>query len=1458
MALTRPARRVAVLLLRTIVVAVAVVLVGVGLALLVAQTGWAKNRIRSLIVSQANEYLTGTLAIERLGGSLVRGLELDGVRLTRDGDTLVVIERVQVAYSIRELVQHGTVIRRLRLVRPEIHGARNPDGSWNLSGLVRTRPPRPSARSPRPLEISSIDVVDATVRLTAPVTAGPVHVPADLEHLNAALSLAYAAPVWTIGLQAVSWQGHDPELPMKHMAGTLGIGGGLVTFRAYTVETPTSAFRLDGTLDRRESPTRLDLDVHAGRFDFQAWGGILPGLSKIGVVAGFDVKLRGPTRRMATTLDLHSTGGSVRGTLVLDTTVPGWHGQGTLDVGSIDLSRWLSNPEKPSDITGKVTFDLALELGHHFPRGSYVFDGAHAGFMGYEATRVRARGTITQTEALVRQAAARAYGAEVTVSDGSIGLDAPYPYRFAGTMAGLDLRNVPPSIPLPHVESTLALAYDVHGRFEQGYIAGGARFEPSTFLGAHLGAGANGTIDTSTTPLQYGGEGDISEFDVNRVGRGLDVAWMQDPRYAGTIAGHFRVDASGADSATLALRARGTIASAHLFSGAFADDTVSLDIADGTLATAFSGPYTNIDPAIALDDPRFRASLTGSADVQASIAELLIRSPGLDDYTVDGSIALRRSTIRGLDVAEGRLAGRIAGGVATLSRAAASGQAGSGHGSGVVSLAEDRPSNFEYALEAVDLARLAAFTGRPLKGVLATTGRLTGAPAALRMAGDGSVRDAGMPGFSALAVSSHYDVTVPSGRLDRAAAALQGAMSFAQVAGMPVEEAHGTITLADLGVGFHVDVKQAGGRSGSLSGAVVVDPDRRQLAVSDLTIAFGASPWRLTAATPPPTVDFSGPGVSLTPMAFVGGPSLEQQITLSGAWGGPRPVGLHVAARNVRLETLASASSGPARYGGVVELDATIRGTRRDPIVIGRVRIDDGRVRRLTYQRFAGQVDYHDGIFDIAFRLDQAPDVWLRADGTVPLALFDRTLPPRPIGVTVTSSLIDLGLIEGVTDVIRDVGGKVHVDLRAGGTSRDPQFVGSVGVADAAFMVAATGVRYKNVRADLELQPDQIAVRALHVEDPEGHPLDVNGTLATQQLQIGAVTLDMKARHLSVLRNSLGNLETDATLAARGTVQVPHLSGQVSIQNGAIRVDRILDQLLFRPYSTDEAPGAPTASSDTAPPLDALVALNPWDRLALAIDLKVPETLRMTGQDIQVTPGTPIGLGSINLRTGGDLWLIKDPGQGLAVYGSLDSVNGTYAFQGRQFEIQPGGSINFRGDVAPEVYVTVAREISGVQTRVTIAGPLKGPELRLASTPPLDPSDVLSLVVFGTTTNQLNTAQQQELAVRAGALAAGFLATPIVSALESSLGLQLLEIEPAGEFGTGPKITVGQELAPGLVARFSRQFGQAEYDQAIIEYYLSRILQLRATFSDAASLNIRSPFRRIERAGVDLLFFFSF
>ena len=496
-------------------------------------------------------------------------------------------------------------------------------------------------------------------------------------------------------------------------------------------------------------------------------------------------------------------------------------------------------------------------------------------------------------------------------------------------------------------------------------------------------------------------------------------------------------------------------------------------------------------------------------------------------------------------------------------------------------------------------------------------------------------------------------------------------------------------------------------------------------------------------------------------------------------------------------------------------------------------------------------MDYSNGAFQIDLRLDQRADVWLTAVGTAPLGLFYRDRPERALNVKITSSSVDLGLLEGLTDIVADVSGAITLNVDVVGTTVDPHFDGRVDVTNANFLVVDSGARYKNGRLAAQLATDRITVESLHVEDANGDPLDVDGSLGTHELRVGDLSINVTARQFEVLRNEYGRMDINAKLELRGQFESPRLSGRITVSGGLLNVDRILDRTMLHPYSVQAA---------RSPEVDAIVALNPWDRLGLGIELNVPNTLRMVGDSVQVSAGTPLGIGNINLRALGDLYLYKDPGQPLYVTGSLDQVTGRYVFQGRRFDLDPTSSITFGGDLNPELFVLVTRDISGVQARVTIAGALNEPELRLASTPPLPESDILSLIVFNTSTNQLSTLQQQQLAVRAGTLAAGFVAAPILASLERSLGVDTLEIEPTADIGggTGARVTIGNEIAPGLVARFSRNFGNVDYDEATVEYYLSRILRIRATFTDAGATAALSQFRIVERAGVDLLLFFSF
>src|SRR5262249_6535378 len=151
-----------------------------------------------------------------------------------------------------------------------------------------------------------------------------------------------------------------------------------------------------------------------------------------------------------------------------------------------DLARWLNRPDRPSDISGRVEFDLALQLGH-VPRGTFSFDGSHAAYLGYAGDNVRLKGTVDPDQVQVTGGTGSASGADVRLSAGSIAFAEPYHFHFVGAASGVDLRRLPDSVPVPHVESTLAFAYDTEGQFSNAFIRGQAQFDPSEFLGALVG-----------------------------------------------------------------------------------------------------------------------------------------------------------------------------------------------------------------------------------------------------------------------------------------------------------------------------------------------------------------------------------------------------------------------------------------------------------------------------------------------------------------------------------------------------------------------------------------------------------------------------------------------------------------------------------------------------------------------------------------------------------------------------------------------------------------------------------------------------------------------------------------------------------------------------------------------------------------------------------------------------------
>src|ERR1051326_6770435 len=105
-------------------------------AVIVSQTAWFKNWLRGYIVREANLYLNGTLSIERLGGNLFFGVEMENIGVTMDGEPGVAVKDLGLDYNVFELISKGLSVDAIRVDKPVIYLRREGD-TWSLTRLVK-------------------------------------------------------------------------------------------------------------------------------------------------------------------------------------------------------------------------------------------------------------------------------------------------------------------------------------------------------------------------------------------------------------------------------------------------------------------------------------------------------------------------------------------------------------------------------------------------------------------------------------------------------------------------------------------------------------------------------------------------------------------------------------------------------------------------------------------------------------------------------------------------------------------------------------------------------------------------------------------------------------------------------------------------------------------------------------------------------------------------------------------------------------------------------------------------------------------------------------------------------------------------------------------------------------------------------------------------------------------------
>ena len=1151
--------------------------------------------------------------------------------------------------------------------------------------------------------------------------------------------------------------------------------------------------------------------------------------------------------------------------------------------------------------------------------GHVAFDGPKVVTAGYAASNVKVAVDIKGRH-IGLEGHANAYGGAASAK-GSLTIAGPTGEPFlidiGGSASHVNLAALPRTINAPRTTTNLnASAYHVKGTVgKTTAVEGSATLAQSTIAGGTIVSGTTAQFALTTGPgkaglrsLTYAARGEVRDLNVEKVGEALQIAALASPNYDSRINATFDVKGSGTTVDRMQLDAAATATDSQVYGGTLPHMAVEAHLANGAVNGRANGEFRGFDPARMTNNPQYKGQVNGTVNASFGVAD--ISAPiAPDAITADGQITIAQSDVAGFKIDSADVEGQYANRRGTLRQATVKSPDLDVTASGPIALDQAGQTNVKYHVAATNLATLGKLANQPdLSGSAVLDGNVTGNASALRIAGKLDGSNIAYQNNKALDLNSGYTVTVPDLQFARANVQAQTTGTFIQTAGLQIQTLTANTTYANQTLNFQTHVAEAPNpgsgntpRQLDASGSVIFHPDHQEIHLPSLALRTQGIEWK-TAPGSQAAIEYGANRVQVNDLRLING---DQSLAVSGTFAlgaTPQLGGVTVNAKNVDLAQLDKLSMQNRGVSGRLNADATLSGNAKAPDVRGHVDVENGGFQSFKYQSLVADGTFGNNRIGIDAKLTQAPGVELTAKGTVPMAALTAKAPAgghvepaagEGIDLHVQSTKIGLGIVQGFTNQVTNVTGTVQADVTVNGTAADPHLSGYVDFENGAFAVPGAGTSFTGLTTKIELAPDRVRVPRLQLLDQHGKALTIQGELAVHERQAGAVQVSIDSDDFKLFDNELGDVHLETHLRLTGEVRRPRIEGELRTDAARLELDKIL--LLFpSTYSEQALPdvisaedtetSAKGADQATQAALEkgrqveaakepeqnagapvAAPKTGVFSALAMNVHFVAPDNLVMRGDDIR--PGGPsaMAIGSLNATVGSDLTIVKNVDGPVTIRGTVDTVRGFYEFQGRRFTLSRGGTAEFRGgaQINPTLDVSAERLIpnTGVTAKIHITGTPRAPKLALSSDPPLDEADVLSLIIFNRNVNDLGSGEKASLAETAGGIASGFVAQSLGKSVGKALDVDLFEITTTdpetGENAGG--VTLGKQVSDRAFVQFRQQFGNRSFTEFMLEYQLAKFLRLDVqTAPQSSGVSNRLTERRVERAGVDLIFFFSY
>ena len=183
------------------------------------------------------------------------------------------------------------------------------------------------------------------------------------------------------------------------------------------------------------------------------------------------------------------------------------------------------------------------------------------------------------------------------------------------------------------------------------------------------------------------------------------------------------------------------------------------------------------------------------------------------------------------------------------------------------------------------------------------------------------------------------------------------------------------------------------------------------------------------------------------------------------------------------------------------------------------------------------------------------------------------------------------------------------------------------------------------------------------------------------------------------------------------------------------------------------------------------------------------------------------------------------------ITGQLRAIRGDFIVLGRTLELERGTVFFYGGDETnPSLDISLTTNVEDTKIEILLSGTAQKPRIDMSSDPDLSETDIMSVLLFGSSASELDDDQADLVKKRSAEMLYSVGAAKLQEEIGGELGVDVVTVKSAGAENEGSAVSLGKYLNSRTLLSYVQPLDSQSQPSVGLEYFLKGRFVVKSTY----------------------------